>query len=70
MLFAVKNLNIYHTNPSVHGMNTSQQNQLHITTVRLLSVLRSVYYKVAPEIFWNGAAICRAVVVVQNIGRW
>jgi hypothetical protein len=29
-LFAVKNLNIYQTNYSVHGMNTRQQNKLHI----------------------------------------
>jgi hypothetical protein len=64
MLFAVKNLNIYHTNSSDHGMNTRQQNKLHITSVRLLSVLRGVYYKVAPKIFWNGAAIYTAVVVV------
>ena len=26
-LFAVKNLNIYQTNSSVHGMNTRQQNK-------------------------------------------
>jgi hypothetical protein len=43
MLFAVKNLNIYHTNPSDHSMNTRQQNKLHITSVRLFSVLRGVY---------------------------
>jgi len=29
MLFAVKNLNIYQTNSSVHGMNTRQHNKLH-----------------------------------------
>jgi len=33
MLFAVKNLNIYQTNSSVHGMNTRQQNKLHIASV-------------------------------------
>jgi hypothetical protein len=35
MLFAVKNHNIYQTNSSVRGMNTGQQNRLHITSVRL-----------------------------------
>ena len=43
MLFAVKNLNIYHTNTSVHGMNTRQQNKLHIPSVRLSSIQRCVY---------------------------
>jgi hypothetical protein len=35
MLFAVENLNIYQTNSSVHGVNTRQQNKLHILSVRL-----------------------------------
>jgi len=35
ILFAIKNLNIYQTNSSVHGMNTRQQNKLHIPSVRL-----------------------------------
>jgi len=42
MLFAVKNLNIYPANSSVHGMNTRQQNKLHIPWVRLSSVQRGV----------------------------
>ena len=44
MLFAVKNLNIYPPNSSVHGMNTRQQNKLHIPLVRLSSIQRGVYY--------------------------
>jgi hypothetical protein len=44
MLFAVKNLNIYQTNSSVHGMNTRPQNKLHIPSVRLSSIQRGVYY--------------------------
>ena len=44
MLFAVKNLNIYQTNSSVHGMNTRKQNKLHIPSVRLFSIQRGVYY--------------------------
>jgi hypothetical protein len=36
MLFSV-NLNIYQTNSSVHGMNTRQQNKLHIPSLRLSS---------------------------------
>ena len=46
MLFAVNNLNIYHTNSSVHGMNTRQQNKLHIglPSVSLSSIQRGVYY--------------------------
>jgi hypothetical protein len=42
MLFAVKNLNVYQTNSSVQGMNTRQQNKLHIPSVRL-SIQRDVY---------------------------
>ena len=44
MLFAVKNPYIYQTNMSVHGMNTRQQNKLHITLVRLSSMQRGIYY--------------------------
>jgi len=43
MLFAVKNLNIYSTNSSVHGVNTRQQNKLNIPLVRLSSIQRGVY---------------------------
>ena len=42
MLSAVKNLNIYQTNSSVHGMNTRQQNKLHIPLVRLSSIRRDI----------------------------
>ena len=31
-------------NSSVHGMNTRQQNKLHIPSVRLPSIQRGVYY--------------------------
>jgi hypothetical protein len=44
MLFAVKNLSIYQNNTSVHLMNTRQQNNLHIPSVRLSSIQRGVYY--------------------------
>jgi len=44
MLFTVKDLSIYPANASVHGMNTRQQNKLHIPSVRLSSVHRGVYY--------------------------
>ena len=44
MLFALKNLNIYQTNTSVHGMNTRQQNKQHILSVRPFSIQRGVYY--------------------------
>ena len=44
MLFAVKNLNIYQTNSPVRGMNTKQQNKLHITLVRPTLIQRCVYY--------------------------
>jgi hypothetical protein len=44
MLFAVKNFNIYQTNPSVHGTNTRQQNKLHIPSVKLSAMQRDVYY--------------------------
>jgi len=40
ILFAVKNLNICQTTSSVHGMNTRQQNKLHIHSVRLSSMQR------------------------------
>ena len=43
MLHAVKYLNIYQTNSSVHGMNTRQQNELHIPLVRMSSIQRGVY---------------------------
>jgi len=42
ILFAVKNLNIYQTNCSVHGMNTRQHNKLHVPSVRLSSIQRGV----------------------------
>jgi len=44
ILFAVKNLNIYETNTSVHGRNARQQNDLNIPSVRLSSIQRGVYY--------------------------
>ena len=34
MLFSVKNPHIYQSNTSVRGMNTRQQNKLHITSVK------------------------------------
>ena len=35
MLFAVQNINVYQNNSSVHGMNTMQQNKLHVPSIRL-----------------------------------
>ena len=49
-LFAVKNLNIYPTNSPVHGMNTRQQNKLHIPSVRISSI-QGVVYNSSVEIF-------------------
>ena len=43
MLFAVKNLNIYQTNFSVHGINTRQENKLPIPSVRHSSIQGGVY---------------------------
>ena len=43
MLFAV-NLNIYQTSSSLHDRNTIQENKLHISSVRLSSIQRGVYY--------------------------
>ena len=42
MLLAVQYLNTYQTNSSVHGMNTRQQNKLHVPLVRLSSIQRGV----------------------------
>ena len=47
MLFAVKNLNIHEINSSVHGMNTAQQNKLHIPSVSISSIQRGVHYSSA-----------------------
>ena len=44
MLFAVKSLNIYQSNTSVHGMNIRQQNKLHIPAAGFSSIQRGVYY--------------------------
>jgi len=38
MLFAVKSPYIYQTSAFVHGMNTRQQNKVHIPSVRLSSI--------------------------------
>jgi hypothetical protein len=42
MVFAVKILNIYQTNTSVHDMNTRQKNKLHIPSVKPSSIQRCV----------------------------
>jgi len=44
MLFAVKSPYICQTSTYVHGMNTRQQNKLHIPLVRLSSIQRVIYY--------------------------
>jgi hypothetical protein len=44
MLFAVKHLNIFLTNSSVHCANTRQQIKLHIPSLRHYSIQRGVYY--------------------------
>jgi len=38
MLFAVKIPHIHQTNASAHGMNSRQQNKLHMPLVRLSSM--------------------------------
>jgi len=52
MVSAIKNLNIYQTNSSVHGMNTRQQNKLHIPFVRLSSIQRGVCYSCVKIFNW------------------
>ena len=47
MLFSVKNPHIYQTNTSGHGINTRQQNKLHVPSVRLYSMQTGVYYSTA-----------------------
>jgi hypothetical protein len=44
VLVAVKNLNTYQPNSSVHGTNTKQQNKLHTPSVRLSAIQIDVYY--------------------------
>jgi len=64
MLFAVKNLNIYQTNSSVHGMNKRQQNKLYIPSVRLSSIQRGVYYanvKIFNQLSQNILKFCNII---------
>jgi len=44
MLFSVKNPHINQTNTSVHGMNTRQQNKLHMNFGKISSMQRGVHY--------------------------
>jgi hypothetical protein len=44
LMLVVKNLNIYQTKPSVHSIQTRQQNKLHIPSVLLSSIWRGVYH--------------------------
>jgi hypothetical protein len=56
MLFAAKNFNIYQTNTYVHGMNTRQQNKLHIPLVRHSSMQRGIYslsFKIFNQLLQN-----------------
>jgi len=56
MLFAVKNCNIHRTNTYVHGMNTRQQNKLHMPLVRHSSMQRGVYsssFKILNQLLQN-----------------
>jgi len=72
MLFAVKNFNIYQTNPSVHGMNTRQQNKLHISSVRLSSMQRVVYYssvKIFNQLPQNILKFCYNVHIFKTLLR-
>ena len=61
MLFAFKNLNIFQTNSSVHGMNKRQQNKLHISSLSLPSIQRVVYYssvKIFKQVPQNILKLC------------
>ena len=72
MLFAVKNLNIYRTNPSVHGMNARQPNKLHIKFVRLSSVQRCVYYspvKIFHQLPQNTFKYCNNIHIFKTFPR-
>ena len=71
-LFAVKNLNIYQTNFSVHGVNTRQQNKLHIPFVRLSSIQRGVYYssvKIFNQLPQNIFKYCNIIHVFKTVKR-
>jgi hypothetical protein len=64
VLFAVKNLNIYQTNSSIHVMNRGEQNKVHITSVRLSSIQRVVYYssvKILNELPQNIFKYCKNI---------
>jgi len=72
MLFAVKNLNIYQTNSSVHGMNTRQQNKLHIPSVRLSSIQRDVCcssVKIFNQLLQNIFKFCNNVHIFRTLLR-
>jgi hypothetical protein len=44
MSFVVTNPSIYFTNTSIHGLNTMQQEKLHVHFVRLSAPQKGVYY--------------------------
>jgi len=71
-LFAVKNLNIYQSNFSVHCVNTRQQNKLHIPLVRLSSIQRGVYYssvKIFSQLPQNIFKYCNIIHAFKTVKR-
>jgi len=71
-LFAVKNLNIYQTNSSVHGMNTKQQNTLHIPLVKPTWIQRCVDYsfvKIFNQLPQNIFKFCNTVHISKTLLR-
>jgi len=44
MLFSIKNPHIYQSNTPVRGMNTRQQNKLHVPSIRRYSMQKGVHY--------------------------
>ena len=72
MLFAVKNLNMYQTTSSVHGLNTRQQNKLYIPSVRLSSIQRGVYYatlKIFNQVLHNILKFCNIIHTFKKLLR-
>jgi hypothetical protein len=44
MMFVIKNHNIYQANNFIHNINTRQHEKLHVSSVRLSSIQKDVYY--------------------------
>jgi hypothetical protein len=44
MMFVVKNIYLYITNQEMHGVNTRQNTDLHLISVRLTAFKEGVYF--------------------------